>query len=243
MGDRVLVIQNDPQSGPGVLEQALYERGVQLDYRFPYRDTGDVDLEAYGAILSFGGRATPRFEAPWLERERALVRRIVAAGIPYLGVCLGGELLAQAAGGAAPSDPPTQIGWRELRPTPAAADDPLFHDVARPAFEWHYNGIRAPGRATVLARSADERLAQAFRVGSAAWGVQFHLEIDLDMAAAFIVRFPGMVREASVDPNGLRRRTAELAPGNVAWARDVVARLVSTRVAGLGRRAHAPWPS
>ena len=135
-------------------------------------------------------------EHPWLTTERALLADLLDMGVPTLGVCLGAELLAQAAGGEARRADP-EIGWREVRLTEAGTEDPLLAPAGPSfeAFQWHSFESAPPSAAIGLA-SSDAGLA-AFRLGDHAWGIQFHAEVTLADAERWI-------RDYRTDPDAVR---------------------------------------
>jgi GMP synthase (glutamine-hydrolysing) len=139
-------------------------------------------LEDYGAVLVFGGsmHADQDDRHPWLRDEDALLRRLLELGVPTLGVCLGVQLLAKAAGGAVYPAPAPEIGWFPIELTEAGGRDPLLGLLPQSfhAFQWHYYTYDVPAEAEELARS--ETCTQAFRLGESAWGIQFHAEITMD---------------------------------------------------------------
>ena len=119
---------------------------------------------------------------PFLSGELALLRAALAKGVPTLGICLGAQLLAVAAGGEVTTMPRVYVGWPELEVTAAAGDDPVFGDLpagAR-ALKWHEDRIEPPPGAVVLATTASPGAA-LFRVGAAAWGSQMHIEVTPEM--------------------------------------------------------------
>ena len=120
---------------------------------------------------------------PWLAAQRTLLAKLLERQVPLLGVCLGAQLLAAAAGAAVERAPVAEIGWYPLRTTPQAITDPLLGPLAPEfdALEWHSYSFALPPGATPLARS--DTCLQAYRVGETAWGIQFHAEVtqpDLD---------------------------------------------------------------
>jgi GMP synthase (glutamine-hydrolysing) len=140
-------------------------------------------LTGYAGLVVLGGEMGAYDDAlhPWLSGTKALLREAVAAQLPTLGICLGLQLLAVAAGGrvaAAASGP--QLGVRAVKPTAAATTDPLFAGLAPGALGVHWNNdlvVDLPPDTTVLATTAGT--VQALRVGRAAWGVQHHPEVDV----------------------------------------------------------------
>ena len=221
----MLVAQHDGDSGPGLLETPLRLRGCALRLWFPPREP-PPPLEGVGGVIVLGAHASP--DDPdgqgWIDAERELVREVLDARIPYLGICFGAELLAEAAGGRTRGDYPSRIGWRPLEVCPAAAGDPLLHDLAdgQPAFQWHEQGPEAPPGAALLARS--EGADQAFRVGDRAWGVHFHPEVDMTAVALWSVLGRDQLDRACVDPDALRAETARNEAGQIALARRLAER-------------------
>jgi GMP synthase (glutamine-hydrolysing) len=182
---RVVIVQNSPGSGPGRLPEWLTEDGIDAVV------VAGSDLPEYlaggaaavdGLVLLGGGLLPDDDErAPYLPGERALVGEAMTTGVPMLGICLGAQLLAHVAGGEVTAKSgETERGSCPIELLPAAGDDPLFagltgYDELR-MIQNHQDSITTlPPGAVHLATSGVCRV-QAFRVGAAAWGVQFHPE-------------------------------------------------------------------
>lgn len=176
-----LVVQNDPRGGPGRWGGWLTERGVAVRVVPAHEGAPIPDRLDRRALIVLGGACLPDDDdlVPWLPATRALVRQALAEQVPMFGICLGGQMLAQVAGGEVRGKHgPPEFGSTRLGLRPEAAEDPLFHGLpAHPsAIENHVDAITAlPAGAHWLARS-DNCPYQAFRIGPAAWGVQFHPE-------------------------------------------------------------------
>lgn len=185
------MVTHTRHEGPLLLGEWLPADGLALDVVEPWRgEELPGSLAGYGALVVMGGPmgAYDDKDAPWLPATRALLARAVADGVPTLGVCLGAQLLAVATGGrveVGPAGP--ELGLGDLVLTPAAADDPLLGDLPREvrAVQWHHDHVvDLPPHATLLA-SSPRYPHQAFRVGPAAWGLQFHPEVDVDTVAGW----------------------------------------------------------
>jgi GMP synthase (glutamine-hydrolysing) len=134
------------------------------------------------AVIVFGGSMNVDQEDkhPWLRGEETYVRELIETGTPTLGVCLGAQLLAKAAGADVGPSPASEVGWFDVELTPEGVDDLVLGQLPNSfsAFQWHHYAFDVPSDAIQLARN--EVCAQAFRLGDAAWGVQFHPEVTLD---------------------------------------------------------------
>lgn len=223
---RLLVVQCDDESPIGALEVPLHAAGLHAELWRPHAGEATPSLDAVDAVLALGGRVDPNDDIDWLHATRDLIGE-AARTRPYLGLCLGAELLAQAAGGAAPPSGTTEIGWQALRATEHAGDDPLTGTLldGHRAFEWHTSAIEAPAGSTVLARS--DEAVQAFRVGTRAWGLQFHAEIEMSTAGVWLVKGADEAVEHGVDPDAVRRQSLELMPQSLAFAQVLAARFAA----------------
>ncbi|MGW1183622.1 type 1 glutamine amidotransferase [Streptomyces drozdowiczii] len=183
MSVSVLVVQNTPYGGPGRLGAWLGATGLELEVLRPY--AGEELPSGLGGrpLLVLGGGFLPDDDAraPWLAAARRLVAQALADGTPMLGICLGGQMLAQVAGGTVRGSYGTpEYGSTAIHLRPEAADDPLLAGLGGtvPAIERHVDAVtRLPAGAVWLA-SSDSCPYQAFRVGERAWGVQFHPEAE-----------------------------------------------------------------
>jgi GMP synthase-like glutamine amidotransferase len=190
----------------GVFADPLGEGGHELvEWRPAHTPTPPRAPEEYGAVLVFGGsmHADQEEQHPWLRDENELIRRLLDSETPVLGVCLGAQLVAKAAGARVAPVREPEIGWFPLELTDAAQDDPVLGGLPRafPSFQWHYYGFEVPDGAVELARNA--ACSQAFRLGDHAWAVQFHPEVTLEQIERWIDD-PG---DPCPDPEGLRAET------------------------------------
>jgi GMP synthase (glutamine-hydrolysing) len=146
---------------------------------------------------------------PWLADEKALLAGLLERRVPLLGVCLGAQLLAEAAGAPPRRSPEPEIGWYDVKLTDAATGDPLLAALQPgfEAFEWHSYEFPLPPEATPLAYSAT--YLQAYRIGESAWGIQFHAEVTGTDIEAWIddARSDEDAVRLGLDTEALRQRT------------------------------------
>lgn len=183
---RVHVFQHVPFEGLGALEPAFRKRGCEIAAtRFfandPLPVSGDVDF-----LVALGGPMSVNDEAvfPWLPAEKEFIRRHVAAGKPFLGICLGAQLLAGALGARVFPNREKEIGWFPVAGFPVRDPAAFRFPATAEVFHWHGETFELPPGAVQLARSrACEN--QAFQIGTAI-GLQFHLETTPATARALV---------------------------------------------------------
>jgi GMP synthase (glutamine-hydrolysing) len=175
------IIQNDPEVPPGLVGKELDRLGVAWSAVRP--DLGEPlpDISATQAVIVLGGSmgANDDRKHPFLVELKSFIRELVAKDIPYLGICLGGQLLAASLGAAVTSGVHVEKGTYSVMPTEAGAADRLFQGIGREfvSFQWHNDSFAIPEGAERLAFSP-ACPNQAFRVGHRVWGIQFHPEVD-----------------------------------------------------------------
>lgn len=176
----VLSIVHGPETRAELFAPVVAGRGHRLDeWSSVWGTEPPLPLDAYEAVLVFGGAMHADQDAahPWLREEARRLRELIAREVPTLGICLGVQLLARAAGSWVGPLPEPEIGWYEVELTDAGARDPVLGSLPRrfEAFQWHHYTYGVPDDAVEAARSA--ACTQGFRLGEACWGVQFHPEV------------------------------------------------------------------
>lgn len=191
----ILVLQNSAQAPAGIVGQALADAGARLDVRLVLEgESMPSDLADYHGILVLGGPmgAHDDHEFPALADQAALIGQAAAGGMPLLGICLGAQLMARAAGARVGRHPTPEIGFVQLEILPDAADDPLFGPLGAPPpiMELHFDSFAIPQAGTRLLASAD-CANQAFRWGPGQYALQFHPEVDAGIIGTWLEKFIG----------------------------------------------------
>jgi GMP synthase (glutamine-hydrolysing) len=184
----VWVFQHDDAEPAGLIQTVLKRR---LDLTFVTFRPDQKPLppklsEDCSALIVMGGPmgVYQQDAFPWIAAELALIREAIDSARPVLGICLGSQLLAAAAGANVyKGDTQKELGWAQVKLTPEGFGDPLAKFLANPVtgeattvFQWHGDTFDLPPGAVLLATST-RYPQQAFRAGRVAYGFQFHFEV------------------------------------------------------------------
>ncbi len=214
---KVLFLRNEHLATEGLLGEAFADSGFDVDsfevvpaerVDSPACDVTFPDPSGYDVIVPLGARWPVYDDAlrrTWVGAETRLIREAVDAGVAVLGVCFGGQLLAQAFGGSVSRAPAAEIGWYDIE-----TDDTDL--IPRgPWFQWHFDRWTLPPGATEIARTADS--SQAFVLGRCL-ALQFHPEIDRELLDTWLADDrDGEVVGAGLRHDELLARTSEFADG------------------------------
>jgi len=187
---RVIVLQHVEHEGLGILEGLLKGRGLVAEYvRLYLGEEVPEGVDDYSALIVLGGPMGLYEESryPFLRDEVRLIRQAMKESLPTLGICLGAQLIAKAAGAVISSGKKKEIGWYPLRLTDEGRNDPLMGSLPDelPVFQWHGDTFDIPDGAARLA-SSELFSNQAIRVGEFAYALQFHLEVTEGMVKEWI---------------------------------------------------------
>ena len=238
---RVLFVHHDPSSTTGVVGAAFARRGYRaVEHqvcRTPQSPVGSPefpDPTEFDAVVVLGSRwgvMDPEC-AHWVGPEQAMLRRADAAGVPVLGCCFGGQVLAAALGGSVAPTPHPETGWLEVGPHAVAPpDDGLV--APGPWLQWHGDAFTVPPGGTELARTVAGPQAFVLRRNL---GLQFHPEADRAVLEAWLVDDADELLEVGIDPEDLLRGADEHGPSAARRAHALVDRFLDD----VARRGGAP---
>ncbi|MDD5492945.1 MAG: type 1 glutamine amidotransferase [bacterium] len=187
---KIVVVKHVENEGPGSIgdffrNSAWELRTIELFKGEPLPD----DLSKVAAVVVMGGPMNVYEEDKhlFLKEENIFIKKVVEQEIPYLGICLGSQLLAKACGAAIIKAPQKEVGWYNVALTLEAAHDPFLQGINGPldVFQWHEDTFTIPEGGVLLA-TAETCRNQAFRCGKNAYGLQFHVEVTTDMIWSWV---------------------------------------------------------
>jgi GMP synthase-like glutamine amidotransferase len=182
----VLICKNISTEGPGTITDYLKGKRVAYTTVDLARGESIPDTRRFGTLVLMGGPMSANDDIPYIREEEQLVRDFIAGGKRILGICLGAQIMAKALGAAVYRGPVPEIGWMEIELDEEGVRDPmmkkLISDMPVDAnrkltvFQWHGETFDLPAGGIRLA-SSDLYPNQAFRIGTGAYGFQFHIEV------------------------------------------------------------------
>ena len=200
MSKKVLIVQNSTHEGPALIEDVLRERGISLEI---------VDLakgeplplpHSFDAVIILGGPDSANDETEKMKSERAFIAAVLAAKIPYLGICLGLQTLVKVAGGSVMKSPVREIGFRgpdeslfTVELTAVGKSDPLFVGLADSlrVFQLHGETVALTQEMQLLA-TGKFCTNQVVKIGENAYGVQCHFELTPEKFESWLVHDPDL---------------------------------------------------
>jgi len=186
----IVIIQHVESEGPGFIEEFFKADGWSVETIQLWRHELLPDsLDNVAAVVMLGGPMNAYEEEiyPFLKEEDRFITKLLIHGIPFLGVCLGAQLLAKSCGGRVIKAPKKEIGWGEVTLTHEGKRDTLFQGSSKriTVFQWHEDTVTLPDGIPLLAIGKKCR-NQAFRIGDYAYGLQFHIEVTYEMVKAWM---------------------------------------------------------
>ena len=184
---KILVVLHQELSSPGRVGHLLLEGGFDLDIRRPpLGDPLPSTLAQHAGAVVFGGPMSANDTDEFVRRETDWLSVPLKEDKPFLGICLGAQMLVNHLGGKVEGhqDGLVEIGWYPIEPTDAGRELVQWPEMV---YQFHREGFSLPSGATLLA-SAEAYPNQAFRYGANAWGIQFHAELTRAMMQRWVVR-------------------------------------------------------
>ncbi|MFA6218027.1 MAG: type 1 glutamine amidotransferase [Candidatus Omnitrophota bacterium] len=186
----IIALKHIGIEGPGSIEDFFHD----ISRPFSILDLSKNDqlprnLKRIEAVISLGGPMNVYEEEkhPFLKKEDLFIKEILKKEIPFLGICLGSQLLAKAAGASVGKSPQKEVGFLQVKLTGAGKRDPFFKNLPADlrVFQWHEDSFEIPKGGALLA-SSKACPHQAFRVGKNAYGLQFHVEVTPSIVDSWI---------------------------------------------------------
>ena len=200
---RILVVQNYDNTSLGQVGAALAEADADLDIRNPYLGEAlPQDAGGHDALVMLGGgqNALADDDYPYFPSLLALIRDFESRDRSVLGICLGSQLMARAFGGVNQVGGAREFGWHHVSLTPEAKADKVLAPLPErfPIFQWHDDTFSLPKGAVRLAGN-EVAENQAFRIGRAAYGFQFHFEADRPLVQHWSTTFASTIASRRAD--------------------------------------------
>jgi GMP synthase (glutamine-hydrolysing) len=206
---KILTVQNIQCETLGLLEQMFVHDGYHIEKVNTQNDTVPTSPLGYDAIVILGGPMAVYDNSPHLQKEQELITNAIRNDTPVLGICLGSQLIAQAAGGRVYKGKKKEIGWHNVYLTPASSNDIFrgFTDKMIRIFQWHGDTYDLPANAKILAYS--DLYPQAFRIGSAV-GIQFHFEVNEPLIQTWMKEYSADLIAEKIKPESILPAPCEL---------------------------------
>ena len=231
----VAIFRHSPTEGPGYFATYLDARGIP--WRLIAVDRGEsvpANPDAFSGVVFMGGPMSVNDDLPWIPGVVALIRAGVAADVPVLGHCLGGQLMSKALGGKVGRNPVKEIGWGEIQ----VADNPVAHEWFGPdlrhfeSFHWHGETFTIPeGAVRIMGNRNCEN--QGFVAGKSL-GMQCHVEMTEQLIDSWCESGAEEIADSKASPAVQSAdQMKEKAKERLAAMRRVADRLYDRWVSGL----------
>lgn len=219
----ILFVQHVDNEGPGNFKRVLDEQEIPFQVLKTFLPVNFVLPEDCWGVIILGGpmNVDDESEYPFLREEKDFIRELIRQEIPLLGICLGAQLIAQAAGGKVFKADEKEIGWYEVALSAEGKHDTLFERLPRSfqVFQWHEDTFSIPpqGKKLITAAGCPN---QGFKVGTRCYGIQFHLEADTGMINEWL---QSALEDLPSNHIGtIQKETEEKEPECLMWGRELL---------------------
>jgi GMP synthase-like glutamine amidotransferase len=200
---RTLILQHEEPTPPGHMTEWLAEQGAQIEVFRIDENEDEMNPRGFDLIVSLGSEFAAFDDAvPFVQREVKLYEQAIESGVPILGLCFGGQMLARVLGSRLFRADEAEIGWLPVR-----THDPDLISTG-PWFQWHFDSFSAPPGAKLVAET--DAAPQAF-VSGRNLGLQFHPEVTPAIMDEWVRAYPHELEAEGVDPQGLLAETRQRA--------------------------------
>jgi GMP synthase (glutamine-hydrolysing) len=206
---KILSVQNIEFETLGSLEELIQSDGYEIENIDAQTEPMPQNTGDYTAIIILGGPMAVYDNLGYIVKEQELIRDAIKNKVPVLGICLGSQLIAQAAGGNVYKGSKKEIGWYNVTLNHNDQND-LFEDIKSKTmrvFQWHGDTYDLPSTATIMASS--ESYPQAFRIGTAV-GIQFHLEVNYKMIERWTHEYRQELDNENIKPENILSATKDV---------------------------------
>ena len=200
------MFQNEKCEHLGVFSKILNENNISYQYIKLYEEEEIPNLNDYSAIIILGGPMNVYEERkyPFLKKENSSIKEALKINKPMLGICLGAQIIARAAGAKVYPAKRKEIGWFTLNLTTGGIENDVFRGLERQftVFQWHGDTFDIPSGSIRLAKS-NLFPNQAFSIGKTTYALQFHLEVTKKMILEWVNRYEDelVTLKEEVDPD------------------------------------------
>ncbi|GAV21128.1 GMP synthase [glutamine-hydrolyzing] [Mariprofundus micogutta] len=189
MKQPILIIQQLEHEPPGMISDIILDNGWQYEVLMAQQTIIPQAMRNFSGLIIMGGHLSANdTHLEFIDRQIRLLRWCMHFNFPVLGICLGAQLLAKAAGAEIMTSPVRELGWYPMHPTFLAEGDSLFGDLLASGlhvFQWHGETFTLPDHATLLA-TCPEVVNQAFKLAGRQYGLQFHTQVTESMIQDWI---------------------------------------------------------
>ncbi len=228
MKQPILIIQQTEHEPPGMIADIILDSGWQYETLMAQQTSIPQAMRNFSGLIIMGGHMSANdTHLEFIDRQIRLLRWCMHFNFPVLGICLGAQLLAKAAGAEILPSPVRELGWYPLHPTFLIQDDPLFSELlpsGKYIFQWHGETFTLPERSVLLA-TCPEVVNQAFRISDKQYGLQFHAEVTEPMIRDWVEC--GTSESAYLGETGVAQLLNNI-PSHLPVARDFCRDLISS---------------